>query len=111
MKEQTNLFTNLVYVSSETTQTKLYVTEKVTISVFDRLFNKLYEMTGTYKWQNRPWQEFDYQKATIDLAEKTKQPRGLIDAMRTAKNHGEQKDILRVGFVVDNDFARLKTTW
>lgn len=111
MQEQTTLFTNLVYVSSKTTQTKLYVTETVTISVFDRLFNKLYEMSGTYKWQNRPWQEFEYQKATIDLAEKTKQPQGLIDAMRTAKTHGEQKDILRVGFMVDNDFARLKTIW
>ena len=111
MKEQTNLFTNLVYVSSETTQTKRYVTEKVTISVFDRSFNKLYETTGKYKWQNRPWQEFDYQKATIDLAERTKQPQGLIDAMRTAKSHGEQKEILRTGFMVGNDFARLKATW
>lgn len=111
MQEQTTLFTNLVYVSSRTTQTKLYVTETVTLSVFDRLFNKLYETTGHYKWQNRPWQEFDYQKAAINLAEKTKQPQGLIDAMRTAKNHGEQKDILRLGFVVDNDFVRLKTSW
>ena len=111
MQEQTTIFNNLVYVSSETTQTKLYVTEKVTISVFDRLFNKLYETTGVYKWQNRPWQAFDYQKATIDLAERTKQPQGLIAAMRTAKSHGEQKEILRIGFMVGNDFARLKTTW
>ena len=70
-----------------------------------------YETTGVYKWQNRPWQAFDYQKATIDLAERTKQPQGFIAAMRTAKNHGEQKEILRVGFMVGNDFARLKSTW
>lgn len=108
MQEQLNHFNNKVYVSSETTHTKLYVTEKVTISVFDPLFGKQYEMSGTYKWQNRPWQEFDYQKATIDLAEKTKQPRGLIDAMKTAKNHGEQKEILRLGFMIENDLARLR---
>lgn len=108
MQEQLNHFNNTIYVSSETTHTKLYVTEKVTISVFDPLFKKQYEVSGTYKWQNRSWQAFDYQKATIDLVEKTNQPQGLIAAMRTAESHGEQKEILRLGFMIENDLARLR---
>lgn len=52
------------YMVCYTTRTRNYVTEHVEITINDR------EFSGTYKWQNRPWQSFDYDSATTDAIEK-----------------------------------------
>lgn len=49
-----------MYIREWETSTRLYTTEHVEVIIDGR------RATGTYKWQNRPWQRYTYCEALCD---------------------------------------------
>ena len=86
-------------------------TEKITLYVISNDFTTRYSITGKYFFSNRRWEKFEGCKALIDLLEKSNQPIGLLNAVYLAKNYNEAISLISCGFMVGNDFARLKATW
>lgn len=66
--------TTIVRIDLEQTSTRAYVTEHATFSIeyFEPEKPTLsYKGYAKYKWQNRPWQKYDYNSALVNAIKDT----------------------------------------
>lgn len=56
---------NILTFTTDDKDTRNYHYEYVSIKLYDKEFNLIHGVTGNYRWQNRPWQSYEYCDALL----------------------------------------------